>query len=149
MMDSAAFLAWLHQSIPLTAAMEIDELSFDGRNLSLSAPLEPNINDKGTGFAAATSGLATLSGWAILTLWLKSKGIEADVMIASSELKYLAPVTGRFRTCVSLPDAEALERFSERFEARGRARMALEIRIGPLESPQLLLHGDYAAVKRD
>ncbi len=147
-MDNAAFLDWLHQAIPLTEAMQIDCLEFDGRSLSLSAPLAPNINDKGTGFAAATSGLATLSGWALITRWLESKRISADVMIAKSEVSYYAPVTGRFTSEVSLPEDSMLDAFWQRFEDRGRARLSLSVCIGPEEQPQLVLNGDYAVVRR-
>ena len=63
--------------------MQIDQLEYSGHAITLSAPLAPNINDKGTAFAGSTAGLATLTGWCLITLWLREQGIAADVMIAS------------------------------------------------------------------
>ena len=147
-MDTQHFLTWLHQAIPLTEAMQVDQLNFDGCNLSISAPLIPNINDKGTGFAGATSGLLTLSGWALITLWLKSRGIEAEVMIAKSELIYVAPIKERFTAQVNLPESEVMAIFWQRFEERGRARLPLEAFLGDKKSPLLRLKGEYVAVRR-
>ena len=148
-MDSASFLEWLHREIPLTAAMQVDRVDFDGESLSLHAPLAPNLNDKGTGFAGSTSGLATLSGWCVITLWLASRNIDADVMVARSEIEYLAPLNRDLRTWVNLPDKESLLNFEHRLTERGRARLPLTVILGEDEdSPVLKLTGDYAAKLR-
>lgn len=144
-MQHTEFLSWLHTEIPLTAAMQIDSVEFDGQQLSLHAPLAPNLNDKGTGFAGSTSGLATLSGWCIITLWLRERGIDADVMIARSEIEYLAPLTQDLKTAVSLPESELLTAFEQRLKERGRARLPLTVLLGNPASPVLKLTGDYAA----
>ena len=147
-MQQSEFLSWLHAEIPLTAAMQIDSVDFDGQTLSLHAPLAPNLNDKGTGFAGSTSGLATLSGWCIITLWLRVRGIEADVMIARSEVEYLAPLTEDLQTSVSLPEPEVLAIFEAGLKQRGRARLPLTVLLGNPKSPVLKLTGDYAALVR-
>lgn len=144
-MQQSDFLQWLHREIPLTAAMQIDSVEFDGERLSLHAPLAPNLNDKGTGFAGSTSGLATLSGWCVITLWLQSRGIEADVMIARSEIEYRAPLMTDLNTQVELPDAASLEQFEQRLLDRGRARLPLQVTLGEPNAPVLVLSGDYAA----
>ncbi|MCP5145155.1 MAG: YiiD C-terminal domain-containing protein, partial [Gammaproteobacteria bacterium] len=122
-----SFLDWIHQQIPLTAAMQIDQLDYSGRSISLSAPLAPNINDKGTAFAGATAGLATLTGWCLITLWLREQGMAADVMIAGSQLDYHAPVTSRLQTNAELPDAVVMDSFLSRLREKGRARLDLRV----------------------
>lgn len=144
-MQQPDFLSWLHANIPLTEAMQIDRVEFDGEQLALHAPLAPNLNDKGTGFAGSTSGLATLSGWCIITLWLRSRGIEADVMIARSEVEYLAPLQQDLNTLVHLPDIDRMAAFEARLRERGRARLALTVLLGEPHAPVLKLTGDYAA----
>jgi len=143
-MHQPEFLSWLHQQIPLTAAMQIDRVEFDGQQLSLYAPLTPNLNDKGTGFAGATSGLATLSGWCLITLWLRSRGIDADVMIARSEVEYVAPVNQDLISQVALPDTDQMQAFEARLKGRGRARLPLTVTLGEADAPELKLNGDYA-----
>ena len=146
-MSDQAFLSWLHQAIPLTAAMQIDEINYTGNQLHLSAPLEPNLNDKGTGFAGSIASIATLSGWCLLTLWLRERGIDADVMIAKSEQRYLAPVTDRLKAVASLPDDAVVEQFWQRFQEKQRARLPISVALGN-EQTVFELQGDYAAVQR-
>ena len=146
-MSDQAFLSWLHQAIPLTAAMQIDEIHYTGNQLHLSAPLEPNLNDKGTGFAGSIASIATLSGWCLLTLWLRERGIDADVMIAKSEQRYLAPVTDRLEAVATLPDDAVVEQFWQRFQEKQRARLPISVALGN-ELTVFELHGDYAAVQR-
>lgn len=146
-MSDQAFLSWLHQAIPLTAAMQIDEINYTGNQLYLSAPLEPNLNDKGTGFAGSIASIATLSGWCLLTLWLRERGIDADVMIAKSEQRYLAPVTDRLEAVATLPDDAVVEQFWQRFQEKQRARLPISVALGN-EQTVFELHGDYAAVQR-
>ena len=146
-MSDQAFLSWLHQAIPLTEAMQIDEIEYSGGQLRLGAPLEPNLNDKGTGFAGSIASIATLSGWCLLTLWLRDRGIDADVMIAKSEQRYLAPVTDRLVAIASLPDDDVVEQFWQRFQEKQRARLPISVAIGN-EKVLFELQGDYAAVLR-
>ncbi|NRP46961.1 MULTISPECIES: YiiD C-terminal domain-containing protein [unclassified Marinobacterium] len=146
-MSDQAFLSWLHQAIPLTAAMQIDEIDYTGNQLQLSAPLEPNLNDKGTGFAGSIASIATLSGWCLLTLWLRERGIDADVMIAKSEQRYLAPVTDRLKAVATLPDDAVVEQFWQRFQEKQRARLPISVAVGN-EQTVFELQGDYAAVQR-
>ena len=146
-MSDQAFLSWLHQAIPLTAAMQIDEINYTGNQLHLSAPLEPNLNDKGTGFAGSIASIATLSGWCLLTLWLRERGIDADVMIAKSEQRYLAPVTDRLEAVATLPDDAVVEQFWQRFQEKQRARLPISVALGS-EQTVFELQGDYAAVQR-
>jgi thioesterase domain-containing protein len=142
-----AFLSWLHQAIPLTAAMQIDKIDYSGGQLRLSAPLEPNLNDKGTGFAGSIASIATLSGWCLLTLWLRERGIDADVMIAKSEQRYLAPVTDRLEAIATLPDDSVVEQFWQRFQEKQRARLPISVSLGN-EKVIFELKGEYAAVLR-
>ena len=146
-MNNAEFLAWLHQAIPLTEAMQIDELEYTGHSVRMGAPLEPNINDKGTGFAGSIAGLATLCGWTLLTLWLRERGVKADVMIAKSEQRYLAPVTDRLIAEAVLPEDEVVGQFWERFQDKRRARLPISVTVGGAEV-KLELFGDYAAIER-
>jgi thioesterase domain-containing protein len=145
--NNTEFLAWLHQAIPLTDAMQIDALEYTGHSVLMSAPLAPNINDKGTGFAGSIAGLATLCGWTLLTLWLRERGVAADVMIAKSEQRYLAPVTERLVAEARLPDDAVVQQFWERFQDKRRARLPIAVTVGGTEV-KLELFGEYAAIER-
>ena len=81
----------------------------------------------------------------MITLWLESRGIAADVMIARSEIDYKAPLLTDLQTQVELPDSAVLEQFERRLLEKGRARMTLEVTLGEPGAPVLVLSGDYAA----
>lgn len=150
MSQADPFLVWLNENIPLTRAMGISSCQYHSGQLTLSAPLSVNINDKGTGFAGATTALATLAGWSLITRYTRDAGLEAEVMIVESQVRYLRPVTADFTASVCLPDAETCRGFLQQLQQRGKARLTLEVSIQEQGQPVLLLDGEYLArLKQD
>ncbi|WP_372795369.1 YiiD C-terminal domain-containing protein [Pontiella sp.] len=92
--------------------------------IELRAPLEKNLNDKGTGFAGSLSSILTLAGWALITRELKEADLSADVMVVKSETEFSAPVSGDFTATCETTEAEIARVFQE-LETRGRSRMEL------------------------
>ncbi|HFC30768.1 MAG TPA: hypothetical protein ENJ44_06980 [Oceanospirillales bacterium] len=75
------FTAFLHQSIPLTKHMQLELTAFDSQQLTLSAPLDANINDKGSVFGGSSSALMIIAAWSLIKLNCQKRAIEADVVI--------------------------------------------------------------------
>ena len=142
------FLLWLKGQIPLINHMGFGDLIYDGRSLQMPAELAPNVNDKGTGFGGSLSTVATLCGWAMVTLYLREQGLDCDVMIRDSQLKYLAPVTGDFAAVVELPEQTELDTFLSYMEEKGRGRLNLEIEVRQGDKVAMTLSGAYVAIKR-
>lgn len=122
----------------------IDALGMDA--IEVSAPLPPNVNIHGTGFAGSIYSVAVLTGWALCTHILEAMDIEADLVVARAEIKYRAPVTGELR-CRSGTDAPARETWLEAVRHRGKGVLPLVIELG--EAPQAVLRADYCAILRD
>lgn len=120
---------YLAHCIPLTQAMGIKLARFDAQGLSLSAPLAPNVNDKGTAFAGAIATLLTLSGWALTQLTLEQHGLTGQAVVADSQIEYLRPANGDLSSDCRLPAAEEVTRFIQRFQERGRASWHLEVSL--------------------
>lgn len=139
------FLNWLNEMIPMTRAMGITHCEFTGDCLSLSAPLAPNINDKGTGFAGATTALATLAGWSLITRYTQSLGLDCEAMVVESQVKYLRPVTQDFTAQAVLPNATVCESFLQQLNEKGRSRVLLEITIIEKDQAALVVNGSYLA----
>lgn len=93
-------------AMPPVAALGLRIADADGDRLCLHAPLAPNINDKGCAFGGSLSALMTLAGWSLLTLRLLRAGVDADVYVAESEVKYRAPLFEDLRA-EARPAAEA------------------------------------------
>lgn len=81
-----------HRQIPLSHFMQLDIGAFDGTELRCLAPLEPNINLHGTMFAGSLYSLATLTGWGLLHLQLQALALEADLVLADAQIRYLKPM---------------------------------------------------------
>jgi len=124
--------AYLHLHIPLSRRLGAAAGAWDGRALTLEAPLEPNLNHRGTAFGGSLTALAILSGWAALHLALGARAPAAHIVIQRSAMDFDAPVEGFFSAEATLPQGEEWERFLRALSRRGRGRIVVpsEIRCG-------------------
>ncbi len=67
----------MRAAIPLTAHLDFQFTDFNGEQLTPTAPLGPNHNDKGTFFAGSQATLLTLAGWACTTLMAAAAAAKA------------------------------------------------------------------------
>jgi thioesterase domain-containing protein len=139
--------AYLARHVPITQAMGIRFRSFDGDGVLLTAPLAPNINDKGMAFGGTLASLLALAGWALTDLVLRRAGMAADVIIASSRIEYRLPVTGEIRVRCPLPAAAEVERLLGDFGRRRRARWELEAFVEGAGGPAAVSRALYVARK--
>jgi len=116
----------LHTKIPLTKQMDVRVAGYDGRTLILKAPLNRNVNDKGTAFGGSLFSLAVLSGWGLLFLKLKEENLSGDIVIHESTISYRLPVTGVLEVRCSIPEGEEYADLIERLRAGGRGKISLE-----------------------
>ena len=146
--DTEQFLIWLKTQIPLLNHMGLGALAYDGKVLTIPAALEPNINDKGTGFGGSLATLATISGWCLTTLLLRDHDYDCDVMIRDCNMSYLAPVKAAFASQVVVPEQPSIDQFLQRLSEKGRARLALTIQIICEGETTLEMQGNYVAIAR-
>ncbi len=97
--------------------------------LRLHAPLAANINDKGCAFGGSLTSLMTLAGWGLIVLRLAEAGIEADVYVADSEVRYRAPLYADLDAGAALAAGESWDTFLEALRTRGRARIAIDAAV--------------------
>ena len=138
-MTPALDLAFAHahfdsllDAIPLTRTMQIALRDYDGTALALAAPLAPNVNDKGCAFGGSLASLATLAGWGLIALKLKSLQIDCEIYVQDSTIRYLAPVWGELVARATLAEGESWDEFLATLSARGRARLRVHCRV-PLD----------------
>ena len=132
----------LHRDIPLSQAMGIRVVGYDGACLQLAAPLEPNTNHKSTAFGGSLYSLAVLCGWGLLHLKLQEAGLHKHIVIQESSIRHLLPVSGELRAGSHI-EADALQRFMHMLEKRGRARIALETEIFQEDKVAVAFSGRY------
>ena len=133
----------IRRAIPLSDAMQfsIRELSLDA--IQVAAPLEPNINIHGTGFAGSIYSLGVLTGWALCTHILEELGIEAELVVARAEIRYRAPVNGELECSCSCSAAQR-ESFRQGIAEAGKGKLLLDIEVGG--DRQAVLQATYIAL---
>jgi thioesterase domain-containing protein len=115
----------VREHIPLTRHLQFSLQAFSEGRLILSAPLDANINDKGTMFAGSQAALLALAGWCLTTLEAEQQVARSDVLAMHNSLRYLRPVTGDVLIDVTC-SAEHLSRFRQQLGRGERAVLAIE-----------------------
>jgi thioesterase domain-containing protein len=136
---------FLHEQIPLTHAMGVKLESYDGTQLVVTAPLEPNHNHLGTAFGGSLSALTTLTGYAML--WLQLGDRHAHIVISESTIRYKRPVHGTLRAVCVRPDDAALEAFKTTFQNTGKAHLKLQVQVIHADQVCVMFEGDFVALR--
>ena len=136
-------LAAHYMAMPPVAAMQPNVLDWRDGRLRMQAPLAANVNDKGCAFGGSLSSLMTIAGWGLAFLELARAGLNADIYIADSRVRYLKPVYEDLRVEVRLDTAgesaaDAID-MPGALRSKGRASVRMEART-------LLADGGVAAV---
>jgi thioesterase domain-containing protein len=116
---------YLHEHIPLSAAMGVRVVSLDPRTVTLEAPLGPNINHRETVFGGSASALAILAAWSLVHVRLAEAGHGYRIVIQRNSVEYDAPMPGTFSAVSRLTEPDAWPRFMRMLERKGRARVGV------------------------
>ena len=142
-------IRFIRDEIPLAHAMDLQLDGCDDDRLSLRAPLAPNVNDKGCAFGGSLVSLMTLSGWALVELALRRRGLDCDVFVAESTVRYLAPLWQDFRSEARLAADADWATFFSTLAARGKARIGVDCVIpGEHGKPACTLSARFVAKRR-
>lgn len=114
--------------------------------VTISAPLESNLNDKGTGFAGSLFSVAALAGWALVTRWCATEPIEAEVVLQSSTARFLAPARADFRALAHEPPAAQREKLLRMLARSGRGRVEVSVDVKCHEALVMSFTGVYAVI---
>jgi thioesterase domain-containing protein len=138
---------YLHENIPLSAAMRVQVKVATPQRVLLSAPLGPNINHHETVFGGSAAVLATLSAWTLLHVRLEHAAITARLVIQRSSMEYEKPIPGDFDAICTFADDVAWQRFRTTLERRGRARLTLNAHLFHSERQMAAFEGDFVAMR--
>lgn len=139
---------YLLKNIPLSSAMGVRVESITSEKVILNAPFSNNINHKQTVFGGSLHAVATLACWSLLHVHLNEiYGNKVQIVIANSEIQYLAPVASDFKAECSMPNIIDWEKFIKIFDKKGKARIKLKGKI--YKEDQLLVDysGTFVAIK--
>jgi thioesterase domain-containing protein len=142
-------VTFMREEIPLAHTMDLSLQDSDEQHLTITAPLGPNINDKGCAFGGSLVSVMTLTGWGLVELELRVRGLECDVFVGESTVRYLEPVWGDFVSEAKLAEGADWVTFFDTLAARGRARIEVVCRVpGSGEKPAATLEARFVAKRR-
>ena len=137
------------QAMPPVVAMGFQIDDYNGVTLDMHAPLDANVNDKGTAFGGSMTSLMTFSGWALVMLQLRLAGTQADVFVADSEVRYRSPVIAELRAQAWLAPEQSWAMFFAALAERGRARIQIQAHmLNPEGTPAATLSARYVAIAK-
>ncbi len=140
---------FLQAHVPTTQYMGIDVGDYDGNSLSLTAPLQPNINDKQTAFGGSLYTVCVMNCWGMVYLKTLEKGISCNQVVAQSNISYHAPVDGEIISICESPNEETLNNFFARYEEKGRSKITLHAEVQCNGKTAVKFEGTYAIIKND
>lgn len=138
--------AYLHEHIPLSAALGARVLAADPSGVTLSAPLEPNLNHRQTGFGGSISALSILAGWTFLHVTVRPQVAGGNIVIQRSEIEFLRPVASSFEALCLPPDGPAWQGFLDSLTRKRRGRIRLGVRVVAAGELVALFRGQYVVV---
>lgn len=148
-MEVAALEEYLHQQIPLSAAMKVAVYSAGLDSVVLTAPLEPNVNHKSTAFGGSLSTLGILAAWSLVHIRLLHEGVRCEVVIQSNHMEYDRPVTGDFTARSCLANAASWPLFMKTLRRRRLARVEVSSELASNQQVVGRLGGRFVAFLQD
>jgi thioesterase domain-containing protein len=122
---SSELQTYLHEHIPLSAAMQVQVEMATPERILLGAPLAPNINHRDTVFGGSASALAILAAWSLLHVKLSAGGYRTRLVIQRNSMNYEQAILGYFTAHATSPGEEQWKAFTRMLERKGRARISV------------------------
>jgi thioesterase domain-containing protein len=122
-MDLIKLQEYLYEKMPQVKSMEVEVDSVTSDSLTVSAPLEPNINHRDSVFGGSASSVSILSAWAFLHQKLASEGLSTTLVIQKNTMTYAIPITGNFSATAKLSNSNDWEKFIVMLKRKGKSRI--------------------------
>ena len=146
--DPQAVTAYLHQQMPLTAAMGLRVTEAAAARTVVHAPLEPILNHQQTAFGGSIAALGITTGWVYLHVRLQALQIDARLIIQKSQVEYLWPASADLEAVCVAPQQEEWDAFLTQLKKRGRARINRSAQIQCMGRIVAIHHGSYVAISQ-
>ncbi len=140
---------YLHEHIPISAAMGVSVVSCDATCVKLAAPLAANINHRATVFGGSASAVAILAAWTYLHVALRGSGVATRLVIQRNTIDYLAPITADFEAECAAVGAVEFDRLVRTLRRHGKARITLAAQLTCAGTKVAAFSGEYVAVRLD
>ena len=136
---------YFHNRIPLTRAMGLRVTESNIDRFAVEAPVSLNSNHLGTAFGGSIN-VVTMAAYGFL--WVRLREEAVDVVIRDSSIRFLHPVTEIIHAICTSPDPKEWQSFEAILHAKGKARIALHVRLEERGRDVAKLKGTFVAIRR-
>ncbi len=143
MIDEKELLKVLNHEIPITMSLGINVEKVSESEVSLSAPLEANLNHKQTAFGGSLYSVAVLTGWSMVYMLLEKYNVDSHIVIQQSEIAYHLPVKQDIMASCEKPSEKVVKKFLNVFKRKEKSRLSLKVEIKTLEGIAVSFTGNY------
>ena len=140
---------YLHEHIPVSAAMGLQVDAVEWNTLRLRFPLVPNLNHNSTAFGGSLSSALMLAGWSLVHARLRHLNYDTILVVSKSETKFTKPVDGDFVAICEHDDEDDWQFFRDCLEQRGRAKLRVKTRVELGEVVSATMSGAFVAIDRN
>ncbi|WP_371186902.1 YiiD C-terminal domain-containing protein [Thalassotalea maritima] len=133
-----------HQTIPVSAFMNIQPVSLVADQLTVCASREANVNLHNTMFAGSIYTLATLTGWGRAYLLLTAAGLQGDIVLADANMRYHKPLQGQ-----PLAQTVAVQGDVAALDLGRRARLSIDVKVKDGDLTVASFTGKYVILPKD
>ena len=134
----------LHREIPMTKYMKLQLKSLDDKELITTAPLDVNINDKGTAFGGSSNTMSIISAWSLCVLISKKLGFDNTMIaIIKNQSSFRAPITKDLLCHTYLPSKKDIEKIKDKLLSKGSTSIKIKSELIENEVSCLDFEGIY------
>ena len=123
----------IRATIPLSQHMGYTINNLSEHSITVSAPLENNVNIHGTAFAGSIYSVATLTAWALVYHILQNHQPDATLVLGEGQIKYRAPIKGDLQCYAEISDVEHRE-FLNALTEKSRSRIMVKVNVNDAAS---------------
>lgn len=138
---------YIYQNIPITKAMGFEIVELTRNEIILGAPIENNINHRGSAFGGSIDSLFLTTGWAFIRFLIDHYKPTPIIVGSKGCTTFLKPILNNFESKLKLPDVKVIDEFLDTYKRFGKARITLEAVIEDEEKIYAAFRGDYVVVK--
>ncbi|WP_100052591.1 YiiD C-terminal domain-containing protein [Basfia succiniciproducens] len=118
---------FIAQYIPAAQALNLRVVESSPQRVVIKAPFECNSNHHHTMFGGSQALLATLSAWSLA--YLNFPDANGNIVIRSSQIRYLKPAPSDVIAVSICPDSLAMNLAKQMLTKKGKAKITIQCQL--------------------
>lgn len=118
---------FIAQYIPAAQALNLSVVESSSQRVAIKAPFESNCNHHHTIFGGSQALLATLS--ALSLVYLNFSELNGNMVIRSSQIRYLKPAPSDVIAVSIYPDSLAMNLAKQMLTQKGKAKITVQCQL--------------------